>query len=298
MSKEKRPVLIRYFKAARGDFFISTLIPVFIAVGAALYYCAHISWALLPLITLGVVSLHALVNLTNEYYDYKKGIDKEAGPVHLLPSGEVSLNEVKFLSLLTFIISSSVMLILWRYRSSLILVLGIIGISGGYFYTAPPLAYKYKSLGDIMIFFLMGPLLMVGLFYSLTGVISVFPLIASFPQGSLITAVLNANNIRDMEKDRAASVRTLPILLGRKCAANIYACALILSFLWIMLFIILGVFPPSAAFVLLFIPNALNLISAVRAPSSDIKMIDLETLKLYIGVNTVLGVSFIIGALL
>jgi hypothetical protein len=94
-------------------------------------------------------------------------------------------------------------------------VLGILGLVGGYGYTAPPLRYKYRALGVPLVFLLMGPLMVVGSYFAVTGAWSVEALILSVPVGLLVAAILHGNEWRDIGEDTRAGIVTLSSRLGR-----------------------------------------------------------------------------------
>ncbi len=291
---------VRYLKVARADFFISSILPVMIASSAALYFSAPLRGSLLPLVLVGVVSLHAMVNLTNEYNDYKRGVDLRSGnSPHLIASSQVTPREAAVLAYISFGVSFAVLLILAYFRGWLLLFIGLFGIAAGYSYTGPPLAYKYRSLGDIMIFLFMGPFLVLGAYYALTGEISLNPVIASFPQGLLIAAVLNSNNIRDINEDRSAGIRTLPMLIEIKKASGLYSFTLFISFGWVVFWVLAGVFPVYSLAVLVCAPRAVSAAGRLRRlKETELENIDFITLKIYLGVNTLLASSFIAGVFL
>ncbi len=84
----------------------------------------------------------------------------------------------------------------------------------GFFYTARPVGYKYFALGDALVFTLMGPLMVIGSYFVLTGSYNHAVPIASLPVGCLVAAILHANNMRDIQHDCDAQVRTVANLLG------------------------------------------------------------------------------------
>jgi 1,4-dihydroxy-2-naphthoate octaprenyltransferase len=98
-------------------------------------------------------------------------------------------------------------------RGEVILVLGIVGILGGFFYTGWPIGYKYVALGNFFVFLLMGPLMVIGTFYALTGQYSADVLYISLPIGFLV-ANPSANNLRDIIHDQKASIKTLAAVAG------------------------------------------------------------------------------------
>ncbi len=105
-------------------------------------------------------------------------------------------------------------LVLVYYRGLPMLLIGLAGLLGGYLYTGGPNGRKYLALGDVLVFSLMGPLSVVGVYFALTGEGSLAVLLASLPVGSLLAAIMAVNNQRDAASDRKAEVRTLSNVTG------------------------------------------------------------------------------------
>jgi 1,4-dihydroxy-2-naphthoate octaprenyltransferase len=113
-----------------------------------------------------------------------------------------------------------------------LLVIGLLGILGGWLYTGGPRPYKYDGLGDPLIILLMGPLLTQGAYTAVTGDGFHAPAFwLGLGPGLLIAAVLAGNNAADIEGDRAAGVRTLAVRVGFRRARLLYLINLIGAFL-------------------------------------------------------------------
>ncbi|HQB47083.1 MAG TPA: prenyltransferase, partial [Polyangiaceae bacterium] len=117
-----------------------------------------------------------------------------------------------------------------------------------YAYTAGP-GYKYKALGDLGVFALMGPLLVVFSLYALTGVTEASVLLralaASVPLGLLVTAILAANNVRDFHDDAEAGIRTLAHVMGIRWARRYVMMLFVLAFAVTLGIVLTGVTPWS-----------------------------------------------------
>src|SRR2546423_14829177 len=113
-----------------------------------------------------------------------------------------------------FVLALLMGIFLTLHRGWPIVLLGLIGFIGGYFYTAPPFQYKYRALGVPLVFLLMGPLMVVGAYYALTGRYSDQALLASLPVGFLVAAILHANDVRDVDDDARTGFKKLSTLVG------------------------------------------------------------------------------------
>ena len=204
--------------------FTASLTPVFIGAAVAFSDRKHIAWVLFPLIAICSVLLHASTNVIAEYFDFKKGVDRRDtfGSSRVLVDGLIAPKEVLAGGYLLGLAGFLLGLILVAVRGWPLLGLGIVGLLGGIFYSASPIGYKYLGLGDIMVFLLMGPLMVGGSYFALTGAVDQRVLYVSLPVGFLVTAILNANNMRDIQYDREARVKTLENMLGYHFAKGEY----------------------------------------------------------------------------
>jgi len=148
-----------------------------------------------------------------------------------------------------------------------ILVLGAIGLSLAFFYTAGPVGYKYRALGDVGIFASFGPLLVLGAYFVQTERFDLLPLLFSLPLGLLIDAILHANNFRDVEADRRTGAVTLAQLTGEQGAKIVFYLLILAPYLFVLS---LGAaVSPWVLLPILTVPAALKLLSAVRMASGE-----------------------------
>lgn len=207
-----------------------------------------------------VLCLHMGTNLANDYFDFNNNID---GPGTLGSSGVLPGRQLAAKSVLRMmIISFGVALLLGTYivsvRGWIAAVLGIIGMLGGFFYTAPPVEYKYHGWGDMQVFLLMGPVLVASTCIAVAGFVCYQAVLLSIPAGLLVMAVLIANNIRDFDFDRKAGIRTFAILIGLENSGREYKFAVLMPFLLVSLLAVLGVLNWLALLVWLTLPMAVS----------------------------------------
>ncbi len=209
-----------WLQAVRPFSFTASMVPVFL--GAALVPFLHASarWALLPLVVLASLMVHAATNLVGEYYDYHKGVDRPEtyGGSRVLVEQRLAPRQVLIAGVLLFGLTACIGVVFVVVHGWPILLLGLIGIAGGFFYSAMPVGYKYLGLGDVCVFILMGPLMVIGSFFVLTGRWSLQALWISLPVGCLVAAILSANNLRDIKHDTEALIRSSATLLGHRWA--------------------------------------------------------------------------------
>jgi 1,4-dihydroxy-2-naphthoate polyprenyltransferase len=187
------------------------------------------------LAALTTIFLQVLSNLSNDYGDSIHGADSEErkGPIRAVQSGMISLSEMKKAMIVLTVLSliSGLFLLYFSLQDwkifALFLGLGIMAIWAAITYTSGKKPYGYAGLGDISVFLFFGLLGVAGTYFlhSMDFTTTVFwPAISL---GCFSTAVLNINNIRDIESDRKAGKKSIPVRIGRKNAIR-YNWALII----------------------------------------------------------------------
>lgn len=219
--------MLRWLKASRVQFLTATLVPVLVGTGGAFRELGIVNWKIFSLALLAMALIHLGVNLANDYFDHLSGADDiNPAPLSPLAGGSRAIQEglltpravlVGAVSLLGLGALLGVVLI--ALSGPLLLLIGAFGVLTGYFYTAPPLRFSYRGLGEICVALDFGFLPALGAFYIQTGELSLGALLASLPVAFLITAVLWVNEIPDIPYDRAAGKWTLPARLGPRRAA-------------------------------------------------------------------------------
>ena len=150
--------------------FTATIVPI--AAGGALAATdGRFSWPLFLLALAGGVLLHSGTNVVNEVYDVRKGIDTITSPraSHAVLKGRLSERGALRLAYLAFAIAIAIGVVLIAVRGWPIVALGLLGLASGYFYTAPPFAFKYRAMGVPLVFAMFGPLMLEGAYFAVTG---------------------------------------------------------------------------------------------------------------------------------
>ena len=175
------------------------------------------------------------------------------------------------------------------------LALGLIGLVGGYFYTAPPFQYKYRALGLPLVFLLMGPLMVAGSYLAITGGFAWQALVAAVPIGLLVTAILHGNEWRDISDDARHGFRTLSSLLGWRRASQVYVGLVVGAYLSVAIAAMAHALPSLALLATLSLPVFVSLLSAAERGAAGqvraIAMIDLRTARLHL----IFGALLVIG---
>jgi len=194
-----------------------------ISIGSALAFFYHSfngTVFLLALIT--AICLQILSNLANDYGDFSKGTDNDAriGPTRSLQSGEISKSQMKnaiiLFSVLSFIFGLSLLSFSSIPLSIFIpfLLLGLAAILAAIKYTIGNSAYGYSGFGDVFVFIFFGLVSVIGTFFLHSRAIQVDVILPAVGFGLFAVAVLNINNMRDIENDRNSNKNTLVVKIG------------------------------------------------------------------------------------
>lgn len=239
-------------------------------------------------------------NIINEIYDVRNGIDSITSPraSHALLKGRVREREAFYLAFAAFMLASVFGVSLIAVRGWQVAALGLLGLIAGFGYTAPPLQYKYKAAGLPLVFILMGPLMVGGAYYVITGGWGLEPFIASIPIGLLVTAILHGNEWRDIADDARYGIGTLSAHIGRKWAHLGYIGLVTGAYLALAIAVLFGVLPVTSLLALLSMPLLVRAIRAselgINGQQRAIAKIDLETAQLHaaFGALLVLGIAW------
>jgi 1,4-dihydroxy-2-naphthoate octaprenyltransferase/uncharacterized membrane protein YphA (DoxX/SURF4 family) len=174
--------------------------------------------------------MHMAANLTNTYYDFKKGVDKDDADDRTLVDKTVSEEVVFYLAVGLFAASTAIIIFLAATVGLIVLLPAVPGILLAFFYTADPCNLKAMGLGDVAVFLNFGPLLMAGVSIAVLGFVEPQIMLFSVPVGLLTDAILHANNHRDVKADAAAGVKTLAQYLGEEKSYHFYIALLFGSY--------------------------------------------------------------------
>ena len=235
----------------------------------------------------GGLALQAGTNVINEIYDVRKGIDQITSPraSHALLKGALTEQEAFAVAFLAFALAIGVGLYLVTVRGLPLLIVGLIGLAAGYFYTAPPVAYKYRGLGVPLVFVLMGPLMVCGTYFAVTGQVSRWALPISVPIGLLVAAILHANEWRDIHEDIRWGASTLASRLGWRTAHALYGALILAAYMSVGLGVMLRLLPAYTLLTLLSLPVGFSLLHRAQMGAAGqmraIATLDLQTARFH-----------------
>jgi 1,4-dihydroxy-2-naphthoate polyprenyltransferase len=281
-----------------------------IVVGSCIaYYNGFFKISICIFAILTTISLQVLSNLANDYGDGIKGTDNlnRIGPERALQSGKITpkqmLNAIKINILM--VVLFAFLLIYSAFNSSqylyslLFFVLALISIYAAVKYTVGSTAYGYRALGDIMVFIFFGLISVMGTYFLFSKQLDYILILPACILGLLSTGVLNLNNMRDIESDRASNKITIAVKLGFN-RAKIYHQALIITAM--LLSIVFAVFYyrslSNLVFMLVFIPLIMHIVTIKnneepKLLDPQLKVLALSTFALAF----LLGIGYIYNAM-
>lgn len=200
------------------------------------------------------ILLQILSNLANDLGDYKKGTDnaQRKGPQRELQSGSISEKEMKlgivFTGLSCLFSGGLLLLSVFLTSHSLVdlaifAILGIAAIMAALLYTLGKRPYGYRGLGDLFCFIFFGWAAVFGTYYLSTKNLDFSILLPASVMGFMSNAVLNINNMRDFENDRASGKNSLVVKIGLKRAFAYHLLLIIGAFALLTLFCIVKHLP-------------------------------------------------------
>jgi 1,4-dihydroxy-2-naphthoate octaprenyltransferase len=210
--------------------------------------------------------LQVLANLANDLSDFRKGADTpdRLGPLRVAAAGLITPRSLEISIGLVIVAAGLVGLYLVWVGGVALLVLGVAAIAAALLYTGGPLPYGYRGLGEAFVFLFFGLVAVAGTGYLQAMRLDRWFIAAAVPVGSLVTAILVVNNLRDLPTDALAGKRTLAVILGERFARAEYLALLGVAALAPVVMVVAGA-GASALLPLLALPLAVPLAREVLA---------------------------------
>jgi 1,4-dihydroxy-2-naphthoate polyprenyltransferase len=296
--RENHMTLKSWMLAARPKTLPAAIAPV--VIGAALAFAdgkGNLPSALLAALCALLIQIGT--NYANDYFDFVKGTDAPGrlGPTRATAAGWVTPQAMKCAFLFVFGLAALAGIPLLIRGGWPTLIIGALCIAAGILYTGGPFPLGYNGLGDLFVFIFFGLVAVGGSYYVQALEITSVVLLAGVAPGLLSTAILIVNNLRDVENDRIAGKRTVPVLFGVAFGRGEYLFCLLFACIGTPLTLVLLKFTPlpvmMASFSLLFsIPPLKTLFR--EPPGAVYNHVLAQTGRLLL----VYSVLFSIGALL
>lgn len=204
-------------------------------------------------------------NYFNEFFDHRYGLDHAGslGAMTVIFRNEMTAGQVLAGGIISFAIAVALGIVLIFLVGPVIILFGLAGMLIAYFYSAKPFKFASRGLGDVLVYIAMGFLMTWGAYFVQIHQWSWSAFAASVPVGFLVTAILNMNNIRDYQDDRAVNKKTLPVRFGLKFGQRFHAALLLGSYIATSIFVVVGLLPWPSLLVWLTFPLAFSNVRSV-----------------------------------
>jgi 1,4-dihydroxy-2-naphthoate octaprenyltransferase len=204
------------------------------------------------------LAIQLAANFANDASDAARGADtaERLGPPRMVALGRISSRQMWTGVTLALLVAAGAGVALTAIAGPIILVIGVVSVAAMLGYVGGPIPYGYRGLGEVFVFVFFGIVATVGsrFVHDMTAPRAAWLL--SIPIGMLVTAILVANNYRDLDTDRAAGKRTLAVILGPARTRTLFAILVYGAFPLIALFAVVGWTPMLTVFAFLLISFA------------------------------------------
>jgi len=229
-----------WMEAARPKTLFASLSPVL--VGSAIAWREGAFQLIPALLCVGVALLAQIAsNFANDYFDYKKGADREdrLGPARAVASGWISPRAMLNGTLVTLILSCICGCFLLFYGGWILLPVGILMAICVLAYSAGPYPLAYNGFGDICVLLFYGIIPVCFTYYVQANSFSLLAILLSFAMGFLSVNILVVNNYRDYEQDKISKKRTTIVIFGKRYGRIIYLVNGLLALFIVLPFLLL-----------------------------------------------------------
>ncbi len=218
--------------AARPKTLTAALAPVAVGTGIAFGASAG-RWPLALAALLGALLIQVGTNLTNDYYDFRKGADthERLGPVRVTQAGLVAPRTVLAAAALCFGGAAAVGLFLVAAGGWPVVAIGLLSILAGWAYTGGPAPLGYLGLGELFVLLFFGFVAVAGTVWVQALRLPAVTWLSALSVGCTGTLLIVVNNLRDTDTDRQAGKHTLAVRFGARFARSEYVGLLAVAFL-------------------------------------------------------------------
>ncbi len=298
---DTKPTLKNWIIAVRPWSFAVSSLPALVAMMYTIH--AHpessVNWIFGVAAVIGAVIFHAGGNLLSDYHDFRCGVDRD-GKVGTdsLTSGMFTPKQIRVYGWTFLVVGVLLGLLLVLHAGVGLIWIGIFGLIGAVFYYR----FKFRALGDLLIFLVYGPTIMLGTGYTMLGHIDWSLLFVSFPIAFITVNVLHSNNTRDIRSDRYAEIKTFAMVIGLKASVIHYCVLTALSYVSVILMVGLGILPAVSLITLLTIPvaikNCKQMSKATEDDTTPINDLDKGTAQLQLMFSASLSLALIIAVII
>lgn len=283
--------------ATRPWSFPASSMPVLVTLCYLLWKGHDVNWTIGIWALINIIVFHAAGNTWSDYFDFKKGVDREDTIGGLsITSGEFEAKEIHSLALILLAIATLSGIALVYFTGLPTLYVGLAGVLLTLLY---PLL-KFNALGDVDIFLTYSLLPILGTSFVATGAFHIDALWLSLPIGLITVGILHSNNMRDTEQDKRAEIKTFAMLVGKKLSLNLFYAEIILPFIWVIICSVLGMFPLWSLLALIALKPAIDILKQasqfIHKGAKALYGVDEATAKLQLVFSLLTALSFVIAS--
>jgi 1,4-dihydroxy-2-naphthoate octaprenyltransferase len=224
------------------------------------------------LVMLGLLLNHLALNMTDDYYDFRHLVDIFAtegknpytGGSGLLSSGLIKPKRMRDVFITFYIIAIGIGVLLGIQRGAFILLLLVFGFFCAFFYTAPPIRFGYRGVGELAQLLCFGPAIGIGAYYVQAQRVSWEAFWGTLPFGIMLFSMITINEIPDYFEDRKGGKLNLVARYGRETGVLLFILSLLSAYGAILAGVILRRIPILGLISLLTLPIAYKTISILR----------------------------------
>lgn len=246
----------------------------------------------------GSVLIHSGTNLATDFFDFVDGVQPRATLGGVIQRGLIAAAAVHRAAIACFAAGAACGLAIVAFTGWPVLAAGFASVLAGYFYTARPIAYGRRGLGEVMVFVFMGLIMVMASAYVQTERLSWESFAAALPVGLLVADILHANNLRDIENDRSRHKITIASVVDRPAADYIWYALTAGAFVAVGGAVALGATRATTLTALLALPYAWSASRFLKeCEAGALNGLVRGTARLHMRFGLLLAAGFVIGAL-
>ncbi|MBS3920156.1 MAG: prenyltransferase [Deltaproteobacteria bacterium] len=265
-----------WWKAFRFHYASASFMPGILGGMIAWTYDVQFHPGYFLLVMLGLILNHLALNMTDDYYDFRHLVDAfdshgnpYSGGSGTLSKGLIRPDQMRHVFASFYIIAIGTGIFLGILRGSFVLFLLAFGFFCAFFYTAPPIRFGYRGLGEIAQLLCFGPGIGLGAYYVQTQKLSWEAFWGTLPFGMMLFSMITINEIPDYLEDRRAGKLNLVARFGKETGVRLFILSLLSAYGAILTGIFLGKIPIIGLISMLTLPIAFKTVSILKAHYQD-----------------------------
>lgn len=269
--------LFAWIQALRLKFLPQGVVPVLIGTALAIHLEGVFRAYYFLLAFLGMTLVQFGLTMLDDWHDYIRGTDRTksdeknpySGGSGVLTDGTITPKEMITVVAIFYVMASLIGFYLTWQRGTGILYMMLAGFFISIFYSLPPFQFAYRGIGELMMLLGYGPTITLGAFYVQAQRFSPEAFLSGLLPGILMWTMIVVNEIPDYDEDKRNNKQNLVVRLGRKTGIHLFGLGLTAVYLFIVAFVVAGIFPPATLLGLLSVPFAGKALSHLRMHYMD-----------------------------